>query len=337
MNDSTSVAYHLGPGLEYHAGGMGAVIDQLVSQRLGADVVRTLPTWWAPHAHAKSAVLAAKAAAVLVRLPKTTVIHIHMSAVGSFVREAALLAIANYRGMPCVVTLHGHHFAEFGRKRPKIAGRVLGMASAVTVLSEEDLQVVRDVAPGVWVELMPNPVTLDTQAGSAAETSELVLFAGEIGIRKGADVLHHAWPAVLAARPAARCVMVGPPTDLRLEPLEGLEIRRPTTRSAVGELIREARVIALPSRGEALPMILSEAMAAARPFVSTAVGGINRIAAAGLLTPVDDSDALAHALVQLLANPSEAARLGTLGQSLCADWMAPAAIDVQLRRLYAQL
>jgi glycosyltransferase involved in cell wall biosynthesis len=337
MNESTSVAYHLGPGLDYYVGGMGSVIDQLVSQKLGADAVRAIPTWWAPDAHLKSAALAAKAAAVLVRLPKETVIHVHISAGGSFVREAALLALAKYRGMRRVVTIHGHEFAEFGRERPTVVGRVLGMANAVTVLSEQDLQVVREVAPGLLVELMPNPVALDTQAGSAAETRELVLFAGEIGIRKGADVLHRAWPKVLAARPAARCIMVGPPTELTLEPLDHLEIRPPTSRSAIGGLIREARVVALPSRGEALPMILAEAMAAGRPFVSTPVGGISAIAAAGVLTPVNDAAALTHALVQLLADPAEAARLGALGRTMCSDWMAPAAIDRQLRRLYAQL
>lgn len=337
MNERVSVAYHLGPGLDYHVGGMASVIDQLVSQNLGADVVQSIPTWWAPHAHLRSATLAAKAAAVVVRLPKETVVHVHMSAGGSFVREAALLALAKHRGMRRVVTIHGHHFAEFGRERPTVTGRVLGLANAVTVLSEQDLRVVREVAPGLLVELMPNPVDLDTQAESAAETRELVLFAGEIGARKGADVLHRAWPTVLAARPEARCIMVGPPTELKLGSLEHFEIRPSISRSAIGSLIREARVIALPSRGEALPMILAEAMAAGRPFVSTPVGGISSIAAAGLITPVDDAAALAHALVQLLADPAEAARLGALGQQMCSDWMAPAAIDKQLRRLYAKL
>jgi glycosyltransferase involved in cell wall biosynthesis len=84
-------------------------------------------------------------------------------------------------------------------------------------------------------------------------------------------------------------------------------------------------------------MILAEAMAAGRPFVSTPVGGISAIAAAGVLTPVNDAAALTHALVQLLADPAEAARLGALGRTMCSGWMAPAAIDRQLRRLYAQL
>jgi glycosyltransferase involved in cell wall biosynthesis len=337
MNERPSVAYHLGPGLDYHVGGMASVIDQLVSQNVGADVVKSIPTWWAPHAHLRSATLTAKAAAAVLRLPTEAVVHVHMSARGSFVREGALLAVAKRRGMRRIVTIHGHHFAGFSRKRPTVAGRILGLASAVTVLTEQDLQVVREVAPGTRVELMPNPVDVDTQSGSAAETDELVLFAGEIGVRKGADVLHRAWPMVLAARPRARCIVVGPPTELELAALDHFALRPPISRSAIGSLIREARVIALPSRGEALPMILAEAMAAGRPFVSTPVGGITAIAASGLLTPVGDEAALAHALVQLLADPGEAARLGSLGQRMCKDWMSPAAIDTQLRRLYAEV
>ena len=42
---------------------------------------------------------------------------------------------------------------------------------------------------------------------------ELVVFAGEIGMRKGADVLHRAWRLVAQRRPHARCLMVGPVTD----------------------------------------------------------------------------------------------------------------------------
>ena len=94
-------------------------------------------------------------------------------------------------------------------------------------------------------------------------------------------------------------------------------------------------MIALPSRGEALPMILTEAMAAGRPFVSTPTGGIASLAGSGLIVPVEDHEALAGALIDLLADPGHAQSLGIAGQMHCRERMSPEVIGVRLRRLYS--
>ena len=209
------------------------------------------------------------------------------------------------------------------------------MASAVTVLSDTDVAAVRRLAPNVHVELLPNPMPLDLAADPVTATSEMVLFAGEVGLRKGADVLHRAWEAVAFSRPHARCVIVGPATKLRLSPTVRLAVHGPVNSDGVRQLIREARVIALPSRGEALPMILTEAMAAGRPFVSTPTGGIASLAGCGLIVPIEDHEALADALIALLADPGYAQSLGVAGQTRCRETMSPQAIGVRLRQLYS--
>ena len=242
---------------------------------------------------------------------------------------------ARRRRLPRVVTIHGPGFADFSVRHPRLVASVLGMASAVTVLSEMDLAMVRRLAPQVHSELLPNPMPLDSNSGPVAETAEVVLFAGEVGLRKGADVLQRAWETVALSRPLARCVIVGPPTELRLEATERLEVRGPVASEEVRKLIREARVIALPSRGEALPMILTEAMAAGRPFVSTPTGGVASLADGGLIVPVDDREALAAALIGLLEDPERAQSLGTAGQTLCRQRMSPEAVGARLRRLYS--
>jgi glycosyltransferase involved in cell wall biosynthesis len=195
---------------------------------------------------------------------------------------------------------------------------------------------VRRLAPRVRAEILPNPTPIDPLSGPASDTPELALFAGEVGLRKGADVLQRAWEAVAARRPHAHCVVVGPATALQLPPTERLEVRGPVSSIALRELIRGARVIALPSRGEALPMILTEAMAAGRPFVSTATGGTSALADGGLIVPIDDHLALADALVALLADPERAQALGSAGRSLCQQWMSPEAVDARLRQLYGR-
>ena len=81
-------------------------------------------------------------------------------------------------------------------------------------------------------------------------------------------------------------------------------------------------------------MILTEAMAAARPFVSTPTGGTLSLAEGGLIVPVENHQALAEALIELLADPERAQSLGTAGQMYCRDTMSPEAVGASLARLY---
>jgi glycosyltransferase involved in cell wall biosynthesis len=335
MTDWPTAVYHFGPSAR-SVGGIASVIDTLVRLELGADMVHSVPTWQ-PGSKIRSGALAARAAAGVLRLPPSAIAHVHLSEGGSFVREAAVLASAKLRGVPRVVTIHGYRFAAFSSERPRLVARVLGMADAITVLTESDGAVVQKLAPDVHVELLPNPVSLDLDAGPVSKTREVVLFAGEVGRRKGADVLHRAWQSVSASRPMATCIIVGPATGLTLPALERLEVRGAVSQGCVRKLIRDARVVALPSRGEALPMILSEAMAAGRPFVSTPAGGVRSLAAGGLLVPIGDDDALGMALIELLSDPDRAQGLGSAGQTLCERSMAPEVVDSRLRKLYASL
>lgn len=334
MNRETPVTcvYHFGPSTDY-VGGMASVIAMLVTHGLGVAKATAVPTW-VPGSHVRSGLLAARAAAMVLRLPGSAAVHVHMSEGGSFLREAAIVAAAKFRRLPCVITIHGPGFADFGARRSRLVGAVLRMASAITVLSDIDLTVVRRLAPRVHAEILPNPMPLDMTAGPVAETSEVVLFAGEVGLRKGADMLQQAWETVASRRPLAKCIVVGPATELRLPYTERLEVRGPVAAQEVKKLIREARVIALPSRGEALPMILTEAMAAGRPFVSTPTGGIASLADGGVIVPIEDEQALAGALIDLLADPERAQALGAAGQTLCRKRMSPEAVGVRLGHLY---
>jgi glycosyltransferase involved in cell wall biosynthesis len=323
---------HFGPSTR-HVGGMASVIKILVTHRLGAQRATAIPTW-VPGSHPRSALLAVRAAAIVLRMPRLTVVHVHMSEGGSFIREALVLAAARARGLPRVVTIHGPGFAEFAARRPRLVARVLSMASAVTVLSNADLAVVLRLAPQISSEILANPIPLRPAAVPVRETEEVVLFAGEVGLRKGADVLRRAWETASVRRPLARCIIVGPPTDLHIEPAERLEVRGPVNAAEMERLICQARVIALPSRGEALPMILIEAMAAGRPFVATPTGGVASLAGCGLLVPVEDHQALAEALIELLANRERADSLAARGEAMCRERMSPDAVSGRLARLY---
>ena len=147
-----------------------------------------------------------------------------------------------------------------------------------------------------------------------------VVFAGEIGTRKGFDLLAAAWPAVLEAVPDALLEVAGPTGDLEPASFAGLPSTRfagPVSRARVGELLRDARVACLPSRREVLPMFVLEALASGTGAVVSDAGEMRQLescpAVAVLGNPVDPGD-LAGAIVGMLRRDPDEQRSAAL------DW-----------------
>lgn len=330
---STLVVHHFGPD-PTTVGGMASVIRVLTEHGVGGDIV-DFHTTWRPHARLASVGLAAASARALLRMPAGEVAHMHLSERGSFLREGALIALARRRGLVAVATVHGAAFTPFAGRYPWLVSAVLRHAQLITCLDQGTLDIVRRQAPHVRSEIVPNPVVLDDGALPVEETEELVVFAGEISLRKGADVLHRAWQLVAQRRPLARCVMVGPAADFKPPDTERLEVRAPVDPVEMKEMLRRARVVALPARAEGMPMVLTEAMSLGRPFVSTPVGGIPELAGeGGMLVAVGDQHALADRLTELLANPSLAQSIGERGRRFCAKTRSVEILDGRLRELY---
>jgi glycosyltransferase involved in cell wall biosynthesis len=330
---STLVVHHFGPDPST-VGGMATVIRVLTEHDIGGNVVVAHPTW-RPRSRIAIARLFASSARALMKMPAGEVAHVHLSERGSFLREGALLALARRRGLVTVVTIHGASFLPFARRYPWLVSAVLRRADLITCLDQATLDFVRRSAPDVRSELLPNPVVVDGYFTPADETDELVVLAGEIGLRKGVDVLQGAWRLVTQRRPQARCLIVGPAGNFTPE-AERLEVRPPVDPVEMREILRRARVVALPARAEGMPMILAEAMSLARPFVSTPVGAIPELAGAGgMLVPVGDELALADRLTELLADPVLARTIGERGRRFCVETRSVEVIDVRLRELYS--
>lgn len=329
----TLVVRHFGPDPNT-VGGMATVIRVFAEYGVGADIVNISPTW-TPESRLATARLYGAATRALLQMRTPQVAHVHLSERGSFLREGSLVAIARRRGLITVATIHGASFVAFARRRPRLVSLVLQRAHLVICLEPGALELVKQVAPKVRSEIVPNPIYIDSHFFPADASTELVVFAGEISLRKGADVLHRAWQLVAQRRPNARCLMVGPLAGFAPPRTERLDVRQPVGPLEMENILRAARVIALPSRAEAMPMILIEAMSSGRPFVSTPVGGIPELAVqGGLLVPVDDALSLANRLTDLLAKPEFARDIGERGRRFCLETRSCSVIDKRLRELY---
>ena len=102
-------------------------------------------------------------------------------------------------------------------------------------------------------------------------------------------------------------------------------------------------VVCASTRGEGLTGSVREALAMARPVVSTDVAGnreLVRHGETGLLTPVRDPVALAGAISRLLSNPREARQFGNAGRNLvlehCTDELRARRVEQLYRELLAE-
>jgi glycosyltransferase involved in cell wall biosynthesis len=89
-------------------------------------------------------------------------------------------------------------------------------------------------------------------------------------------------------------------------------------RSDVPALMASADAVCLSSDVEAVPVTLLEAMAAGKPVIATAVGGVPELVTpseTGWLVPPRDSDLFAEAILELASNPERGRALGRNGRS----------------------
>jgi glycosyltransferase involved in cell wall biosynthesis len=197
-------------------------------------------------------------------------------------------------------------------------------AAAVLAVSAAVARMLRDQfgVPSARVRVVPPAIT-PAQVPPARRPQRwsgrpLIGRVCRLQSEKGVDVFLRAAALARTQVPDARFVVVGDgplagplrtlADDLRLGPVVEFLGDRPDARALIGVL----DVMALTSRSEGSPLVLSEALAAGVPAVCSAVGGVPdqvRDGVEGLLVAPDDPAGLAAALIRVLREPGLAARL----------------------------
>lgn len=165
---------------------------------------------------------------------------------------------------------------------------------------------------------------------------------------KGLTVLLQAMARLAepSGSPGCQLIIVGEgPSSKRLRDL-GEElgvapwVRFVGARRDVADLLPLTDVFVLPSLSEGFGIAIVEAMAAGRPVVATAVGGIPEIVLqgeTGLLVPPGDPGALAGAVRQLLEQPDRAAAMGAKGRQRARERFSIATVVRRHEDLYETL
>lgn len=146
-----------------------------------------------------------------------------------------------------------------------------------------------------------------------------VVVVANLRPEKGHDVLIDAASAVLRHYPDAtfQAVGAGPARQSLMARARERGVAHAFSflghQEDVAARLAAADIFVLPSRSEAFPNAVLEAMAAGMPIVASAVGGILELlddGHTGLLAPAGDSEALAARICRLMADSALAARLG---------------------------
>jgi glycosyltransferase involved in cell wall biosynthesis len=229
------------------------------------------------------------------------ILHAHM--LWDYPVLATWLA-SRHTGTPFVVTPHGS-VAEAWRYssahkriyRMLFGERILRDAACVHVLTERERSAVALFCSGARTQVIPNGLEPSAFGDYRNDTSSngtrpQVLFLGRIAQHKGLEMLVRAWCAVAPERRSGwSLVLAGPDYRGEAEAIRAVAAQDGTRDSVrfVGfvdgeekrRLLRESAFLALPSRSEALSMVMLEAAAAGLPTVYSVGCGFPELAAAG--------------------------------------------------------
>lgn len=258
-----------------------------------------------------------EAAHVATLAKEQQIAHLHAH-FGTNSATVAMLA-SKLAGLPFSFTAHGPE--EFDAPRALALGQKADRATFTVAISSfgrsqlmrwtgfphwPRLQVVHcGIVPARFADPKPLPL------GQGRLTA-----IGRLSEQKGQMLLLEALALAIPKAPALHLTIVGdgelrPALEaaiLRLKLQPHVHLAGWQDEAGVREALAGSHALVLPSFAEGLPMVVMEAMAAARPVIATAIAGIPELVIphqTGWLVPAGDAQALAQAMVDLCNTPAD--------------------------------
>lgn len=270
----------------------------------------------------------------LMRRERPDLVHTHL-----FKSDLHGRLAARWAGVPVVVST-AHNNDSWAKRAPLgwLYGRTARLADRIIAVSEEvrEYQLKYTFVPPEKIVTIDNGVDMRRFEGRDAagravrdefgidSDAPLVGIIGRLTEQKDHATFLQAAARICVALPETRFLVVGD-GPLRAELVEqarSLKLDQAVIfaglRSDIPAVLAALDVLVFSSRWEGLPVTLLEGMAAEKPVVSTAVGGVPGVVADGdsaLLVPAGISSVLADAVVRVLRDPTLARKLSVAARA----------------------
>jgi glycosyltransferase involved in cell wall biosynthesis len=254
--------------------------------------------------------------------------HVHTHFTGPAARTAWWLR--QDFGISYSITAHANDFLSDADEHPGME-RLLTDAAFVVAVSDHSRALLATKFPHARIIRVYNGMSFDVAPAPAPASPPRLLAVGRLVEKKGYPVLVEACALLKQRGTDFRCEIIGDgPLDAELRrQIDSLglsaevELAGSRTQPEIRRSLSAASVFVLPCVEEKsggmdiLPTVITEAMAAALPVVSTRLAGIPEMVIdgkTGFLVAPGDPRAVADAVQKLLSNSGEARAMGAAGR-----------------------
>ena len=283
----------------------------------------------------------------IARRKRIEVLHTHGSSATLF---GVLLRWLS--GVPCVATVHAenrHWFWVLNNQVIAVSETIRRFLRTNSFIPRSRIEVIPNfICPARFAAVPPETRATLRASFGIEDSTPLIGFVGHLHLRKGWHDLVWVFSRVLSAEPRARLLVVGDGSGRYANYRSALEstatwlgVARHMIwagqRFDIPEVLTALDVFVSPSLRESFGLSVLEAMAAGRPVVAVAVGGLPELVRdgeTGILVPPGDDDAMLCAIVTLIRDKDRRGELGEAGQRRAAKHFSA---DIQMPRIEAVL
>ena len=232
------------------------------------------------------------------------------------------------------------------RKLRREERAVFRAADGIYACSAADAQRVRADVPAARTAVVPNAADVEffqPRPSDPPSDGRTVVFFGLLSTVPNVDGVRflagEIWPRVLAARPQARCRIIGANAHPSVRAVAAPTVEVVGLVDDLRPHLAAAAAVVVPLRiGGGTRLKIVEAMAMGRPVVSTTLGaeGIDAVPERDILI-ADDAAGFAEAVIRLIDDRELGTRLGHAARRLAVERYSWSVAAAGLERFYGEL